>query len=133
MSDHGMMRAGVGRWGLGDRPAKVIRLRYGYLEYMLTPWWTAEVVYIEVDEHHYKEGIGRQLLEKLYAEIQGKVHSVYLFAHTLNPTALAFWRKTGWTEHATVPGFYPDGDGVLFTRRLGDVTERQEKPEWRGE
>jgi ribosomal protein S18 acetylase RimI-like enzyme len=102
------------REGLGDETGRVIRHEWGWLEYRFAPARTCEIVNIEVDPEHRREGVGTSMIEEL--RDMPEVGTVYAFTRADNVNALRFYVKIGFTCFQ-IPGYYGDWeDGVLVVR-----------------
>lgn len=64
----------------------------GWLDYRIAPGGSAEIVNIEVDNHHRRQGVGRALLERMIAELPDDVRTIYAFTVATNPIAHDWYR-----------------------------------------
>lgn len=76
---------------------------------------TAEIFDISVDEGYRRRGVGRSLVDRLFAEFR----SVFAFTRETNDGAKRFYRALGFTE-TPLPGFYR-GEDALFFHRSSDA------------
>jgi ribosomal protein S18 acetylase RimI-like enzyme len=109
------------RKGLGDDTGRYVRVEHGYIEYRYTPGNGCEIVNIEVQTGHRREGVGRKLLEKLFREIDGKADRVYAITRADNEIAQQFYESTGFNVASPLRRFYSDErhvDAVLYVRSI---------------
>lgn len=72
---------------------------------------TAEIFDIFVEEGYRGRGVGRELVDRLFAEFR----SVFAFTRETNEGAMRFYRALGFSE-VRVPGFYRGMDALFFHR-----------------
>lgn len=110
------------RPGQGDDPGRAVRLDHGTLEYRYGPGRTVEIVNIEVDGQHRREGIGRKLVEGLIAEVKGKADMVYAVTRATNEVAHAFYESLQFRVVGVLRRFYAAEDkridAVMFGRSV---------------
>ena len=83
----------------------VITDPHGQLEYRLAPGGTAEIVEIAVESPHRRTGVGRQLLERMIAELPQEVKTIYAFTSANNYIAHRWYGATGFSL-ILLPKFY---------------------------
>lgn len=95
---------------------------YGKLDWRLAPGNVAEIVDIEVDNLHRREGEGLKLFQKLVRDLPEQCNHVYAFTRKSNAIARDWYRSLGFRE-SVVPGFYSDNDpdAVLEHKRIFSV------------
>jgi ribosomal-protein-alanine N-acetyltransferase len=75
---------------------------------------------IAVHPDHRGQGIGRRLLERGLAVMDGHgAARVKLEVRDGNEAALSLYRDFGFTHHHTIPGYYDDGTDALVMVRPG--------------
>jgi ribosomal-protein-alanine N-acetyltransferase len=79
-----------------------------------------EIQNVAVHPDWRRRSIGRQLVETLLSEArQAGVRRALLEVRSTNRPALTLYRKLGFRETGTRPGYYSDGeDAVLMERNL---------------
>lgn len=111
------------RPGLGDDTGRVVRLEHGHLEYRLTPGGGCEIVNVEVDNDHRREGIGRKLVEKLIKEVQGYgVQKLWAITRIENEIAQQWYERLQFHVVGVLRRFYGDAkqaDGIMYGRQPG--------------
>jgi ribosomal-protein-alanine N-acetyltransferase len=76
---------------------------------------------IAVHPDHRGRGIGRRLLERGLAVMEGRdAARIKLEVRDGNDAAISLYRDSGFTHHHTVPGYYDDGTDALVMVRPGD-------------
>lgn len=92
-----------------------------FLTYREGSGGTVEIYDIAVTTERGK-GYGRRLvemmLEKLKESAGGGVHTVYAITRCDNLIAREFYAKLGFKIIAYLPGFYREGDAVMYGRGL---------------
>lgn len=89
----------------GDHPGRVIRHEHGFIEYRRAPGNTVEIVNIEVHSDHRVQGVGRKLLECLFAA-ESDASTVYAITRDDNFIAQLFYEKTKFEVTAVLRRFY---------------------------
>lgn len=83
---------------------------------------TFDLYWICVDREFSRRGIGRDLIERVVAEVRALGGRMIVLDTSGTPEyepTRAFYRSVGFTPTATVPDFYSPGDDlVVFSRRL---------------
>lgn len=77
----------------------------GWLDYRLAPGGTAEIVNIEVSSAYRRQGVGKELLSRMIAELPPETRAVYAFTSAVNPIAHEWYMAMGF-ELNFVPKLY---------------------------
>ncbi len=90
----------------------------GYARISVTPGGTADVQSIAVESDHQGEGIGRSLLlDRMTAAAGSGCGSISLYVRADNPRALGLYRRVGFIQVGTLPGYYqPSGTDAIMMR-----------------
>ena len=110
------------REGIGDATGRMVKDPHGrgWLEYRYAPGWTCEIVNIEVGEKFRRQGVGRQLVKELVHQCEGNERAdvIYVVTRRENKIAQEFYEGIGFRKVADLPMYYPDGDAVMYGRRV---------------
>ncbi|MDE3115533.1 MAG: GNAT family N-acetyltransferase [Pseudomonadota bacterium] len=81
-----------------------------------------ELYWIAVDPSARRRGLGQALIAETERAVRA-LHGTHLFAHTSTRAdyipARAFYVAHGYIQHADIPDYYSDGDGMaIYGKRL---------------
>lgn len=108
------------RPGLGDDTGRYVRLEHGYIEYRYAPANGCEIVNLEVENGHRRQGVGRRLLEMLLEEVRGKAERVYAITRSDNEVAQQWYERMGFMG-CPLRRFYGEFtkvDAILYVRSV---------------
>ncbi len=78
----------------------------------------ARILMLGVQESYRKKGVGSALLASFIKEMRMQhVSRVELEVRTSNTTALRFYQKKGFQLHATLQGFYQNGENAFSMQK----------------
>jgi ribosomal protein S18 acetylase RimI-like enzyme len=107
-----------------DDPSRGVE---GFVYYAPTPMTdrTWHLYWIVVKRESQGRGIGRQMLQLVEDDIRRRLGRLLVVETSSTPhyePTRQFYRRCGYSETATVPDFYAEGDGmVVFTKPIGPV------------
>lgn len=109
------------RPGLGDDTERYIHHEHGYIEWRYAPGNTVEIVNIEVNRDHRREGVGRRLLEMLFSQLDPETR-VYAITRSDNEIAQQFYERCMFITTNPLRRFYSRErcvDAIMYIRSAG--------------
>lgn len=109
------------RPGLGDDTGRYVRHEHGYIEWRYAPGGTVEIVNLEVDNGHRREGVGRRLIAELCGQLESATR-IYAITRADNETAQQFYENLGFKTVNPLRRFYGIERGIdamMYVRKAG--------------
>ncbi len=82
----------------------------GFVQYSKI-YETIDILYIVVDCHYRRLGIGRELIEHLERDLD--VEHIMLEVRVTNAEAISFYEKLGFKKIRPIPNYYKNGEDAL--------------------
>ena len=112
------------RHGLGDDTERYIGHDHGYIEYRFAPGGTCEIVNIEVENGHRREGVGRLLVTELLSACREdkKASLIYAITRADNLIAQEFYEGCNFRVVGALRRFYSSSekkvDAIMYGRSV---------------